>query len=336
MDDRETKSVASPVGHSEIDDSALKGLVLTVCGKSGAGKTTLIGKITQSDEKVKPSPYKDTADFTTKKSKSGNFSVIDVPGLEPSKREEWKNILKQLAESDNCKVHLILLCIPVGSGHKFNDGNPDILKYMQSIFGKKVWEYCVVIFTFSNFTTVEGEEQIQYLNDYTKRLKAELKNICNDDLEVKSIFEQSPVIGHKTIYTIPAGYKEKDLVNPKSSQPWIIDIFDLLEKKYPKSEFDLAENQKWWKKIITEVSVIGGGGVVGTVGTGVGAAAKGVAAGAALGGAGVIVGSAVGAGVAYATNKYVISAKKEKKSEVKEKSEEKKSEVEDMEEKKKK
>lgn len=181
------------------DDSELKGLVVTVLGRSGAGKTALLNNILQTDDIISLSPDRGTTNIELRKSTSGNIVGIDVPGFEHSKREEWKKMLSEISAKlgvGEGKVHLILLCIPVGLSSKFDaDGTPEIMEHMHKVMGKNIWGNCIVVFTFSNIERAKREdiEHIRYLEQYTERFREELQGKLNvKDVEVKSIFQYSP------------------------------------------------------------------------------------------------------------------------------------------------
>lgn len=231
------------------DNSELEGLVITVLGKVGAGKTTLLNNLLQIDDKPLLSPDKGTTKIELKTSKSGNILGIDVPGLEPSNQQEQKKVLFDLIKFGEGKVDLILLCIPVNPSNKFDKVTQEIMKSMQDTLGKKVWENCIVVFTFSNVDVErEDAELIQIIEQYTDRFRKELdKKLKVKDVEVKSIFEYKSDHDNKpkTIVTIPAGKNKKDRVNPESSQPWIDNIFDLIKAKRPEAKFELVEYHEY-------------------------------------------------------------------------------------------
>lgn len=58
-------------------------LIIAVLGKTGAGKSTLVNKLIQSEQRIKSSPNPGTAEVELKEHK-GNLAVIDVPGYEAS------------------------------------------------------------------------------------------------------------------------------------------------------------------------------------------------------------------------------------------------------------
>ena len=212
-------------------DDAVNEIMVVVAGKSGAGKSTLINNLLERDEDIELTPDSTTEkleNLTIRKEKEGvAISIIDTPGLKEEREEKIKQ-LRELFDFTKGKADLLVYCIPVGPGFKFNDANPTIMKSLQRVFGKKVWRHCVAVFTFSNqawekISASNNNQEVEtiakykdYIRKYTERFQEMLVKLKVTDVAVRSIFDLPPHPRNKeegfTIVTVPAGKSLEDRV----------------------------------------------------------------------------------------------------------------------------
>ena len=233
------------------------------------------------------------------------FRIIDTPGLGGKDKEIKKN-LKEISRFTEGRVDLLVFCVPVGPGSKFEDTNPEIMKCLTDVFGKKLWQHCILVFTFSNLAwdyIKENENAVEeykaHINAFADKFKKVLQALDVQD-QVTTIFKQLE-LNPDTIVAIPAGLKSEDPL-PGISSNWEDEVFDQMQNRCdPKHKPQLLEYINWAraKKVLK-------GGVAGGAGGGIlGGAAAGAVAGGVLGAvggpagliAGVVVG-AVGGGMA--------------------------------------
>ena len=212
-------------------DDAVNEIMVVVAGKSGAGKSTLINNLLERNEDIEITPDSTTEKLenqTIRIEKEGvAISIIDTPGLKEEREEKIKQ-LRELFDFTKGKADLLVYCIPVGPGFKFNDANPTIMKSLQRVFGKKVWRHCVVVFTFSNqawekISASNNNQEVEtiakykdYIRKYTERFQEMLVKLKVTDVAVRSIFDLPPHPRNKeegfTIVTVPAGKSLEDRV----------------------------------------------------------------------------------------------------------------------------
>ena len=206
-------------------------IMVAIAGKSGAGKSTLINNLLQRDEDIELTPDSTTEKLENQTIRIENedvtINIIDTPGLKEERAEKIKQ-LRELFDFTKGKADLLVYCIPVGPGFKFNNANPTIMKSLQRVFGKKVWRHCVVVFTFSNqawekISASNNNQEVEtiakykdYIKKYTERFQEMLVKLKVTDVAVRSIFDLPPHPRNKeegfTIVTVPAGKSLEDRV----------------------------------------------------------------------------------------------------------------------------
>ena len=200
-----------------------RSIKIILTGKTGAGKSTLWNVLLETGTVKTPSPLPDTDRFEDDIITQNGIEihVIDTPGLK-GKNEDEKE-LKMCSTYANGKADLLIFCISVGTGHKFHDGNPEIIRCLTKVFGKQIWEHCIVAFTMSNLALSDFKED--YLEDPEKaaeeyrRLLKEYADLFQGELqalgvtrEVKTVLELEQMAN--TIIAVPAGKRERDKVLP--------------------------------------------------------------------------------------------------------------------------
>ena len=111
---------------------------VVLLGKMGAGKTTLINNLFGGEE------YQSTQTTKAVEMKEKNveyqknditLKVFDSIGLKGAGHKARKKTLKALSAKVT-KVDLVIYCLSVTPGARFEDGNPDIMKSVRSVYGK--------------------------------------------------------------------------------------------------------------------------------------------------------------------------------------------------------
>ena len=146
-------------------------------------------------------------------------------------------------EKDGTAIHIIdgwkqnegldvlVYCMPVSPGCKFHDGNPELMKSLQNIYGKEIWEHCVVVFTFSNLawdrinsrnSDPESTSAMykEYIEKYLDLFRKELVTNLGVSIDTATVFSTGD---QHTIPAIPAGDAPQDPVLPgviSSSEGW--------------------------------------------------------------------------------------------------------------------
>ena len=253
--------------------------------------------------------------------KDGDIMVIDCPGLQSSNKMK---ALKQLSWHLKDKADLILLCILVGPGAKFDD-NIDTISCIQSAYGKEIWKHCIVVFTFSNEalrrqkrskTNEDPKETYKahiqsYANEFKnalKKINAEWKMMKKvEKIGVKTIFEYNDLkSAHDDVailLAVPAGFGnyEDDMVMPelqRTYEDWKVILYDLMVTKCKKRGQETLLKFKYGAKAALFTASVGGLGGALAVGAGVGASIGGLAGGPlglAIGAGTGVVGAGIGA-----------------------------------------
>ena len=209
--------VARPERHSlkegeleELLRRYKKEATIVVVGRSGAGKSTLIKKVLklQDTSTLKATPDTEISEKYTEMRHGINLTIVDTVGLSQDEKEK-KQQIQDLSKYTSGKADLVLFCIPVGPNTKFKTDNPQIMRTLQSSFGKDIWKHCLVVFTFSNqaWDHVESESDAvtqykKYIRAYTTEFIKELQKLdVPPDITVKTIFESAN--DRPTIVTMP-------------------------------------------------------------------------------------------------------------------------------------
>jgi hypothetical protein len=190
---------------------------IVIAGTPGAGKTTLAINIFgfKVSEELAPTEKCDTLTNT----RHGiTVNIIDTVGLGTRKEK------RKFKQHTRGHADLLVYCVPVNPGSRFDFGNPAIMKSLQSVYGKEIWKHCILVFTFSNtllnyFKKKSTEDEVDtieakyksYLLKYTTLFKEELEKLKNKDFEIKPVVdfetEGTPENPIATPIATPAGYE---------------------------------------------------------------------------------------------------------------------------------
>ena len=262
--------------HESLEGRRPGNVTLVIMGRSAAGKSSLLRNIfTELPENPKLSAEPDTIELKQEIFTRNNttLKIVDSIGLSQDKTVR-KQQLKELARFTNKKADLVVLCIPVMPGTRFESDTPQIMNSLQLAFGKNIWRHCLVVFTFSNLAWEHVKamddavkQYITHINKYTTLFQQELvKQIPSPDVTVGSIFESpdcTPPSGESsvsstsssgepstepvwenrpTIVTIPAGRKPTDTVLLGIREQWTEMVFaEMLESAVAEAKMDLLK-----------------------------------------------------------------------------------------------
>ena len=196
-------------------------VTIVLAGKSGAGKSTFAQNILGElfPIQVSPDPLTSTC-HTEEGTKHGvTVKVVDTVGLQQETGEERRRELKILADYvKDREVDCLIYCLPVSTSLKFSDRNPDAIESLHAVFGRKIWEKCIIVFTFSNNlwdwidSNISNRSEAiktynQHLRNNAGHFKTELKKLGVDhDVKLLVDLQSNPesLVGG-TIIGIPAG-----------------------------------------------------------------------------------------------------------------------------------
>ena len=297
-----------------------KQLAIVLVGKSEAGKTTLRESVLKTGKIQVYTVNTEKTRSCDSRSNDKNLKVYDTPGLGGSDSEIRKK-LKEISTSTEGRADFLIFCVSVGPGSKFEDTNPEIMQCLTDVFSKKLWQHCMLVFTFSNLAwnhIVKNENAVEkykaHINAFADKFKKVLQALDVKDQNVITIFQQQQELNPNTIVAIPAGLQSEDPVLPGMSFDWEDAIYKEMERRCDKHQtphVQLLEYIAWARtKKALKGGVLGGviGGAVGGAAAGAVAGAvagvvggpPGVIAGVVLGavGGGVVGGAALGGGAA--------------------------------------
>ena len=202
-----------------------------VCvGKSGAGKSVFQNNILGIEEEMTLSSGHITKDYVTNSvGKHGvTISITDTIGLQGTKREcrEKLKEISQYMKAQSFNVDLLVYCISVNLGCKFEEVEPVIIESLHEVFGEGIWKKCIIVFTFSNQVLAAIKVKVAekdkatamfktHIKDYATQFEEKLMQLKVKNIHVKTVFDlplEAPQPDHTTIMAIPAGNKPTDEV----------------------------------------------------------------------------------------------------------------------------
>ena len=202
---------------------------IVVVGRSGAGKSTLLKNVFGLDIDTEMSASQKTQDlmtYTTTYENNGiKIKITDTVGfIGSSSKSEKKQLLKDLSKHVKGEADLVIYCLPVSPGSRFDEANPSIMRCLQDAFGKDIWKHCMVALTFSNLAwdrirKDKNDMQKKYkkykklLSDYVDKFQKELQTLNVSGMKVISTFDApADEYDKHTIMCIPAGEESDDQV----------------------------------------------------------------------------------------------------------------------------
>ena len=286
---------------------ASTGITILIAGRSGSGKSTLVSNLLRKKTEMTMSPDSVTQQTELYKvMKNGvEITILDTKGLEPGRKEK----ARQLRGLPHAKeANLIIYCLPVSPGSRFNDGNNrEMMKALQDTYGKTVWSHCILALTFSDlaqshyalFQDNDTSKYMEYIEKFTARFQEGLNNLRNSEAIVKTPFKDranplSQDNTNTTIVAIPTGFdpRENDKTLPLKWQDMLFQ--EMLKKCSHDQIASLLQYQYGREEVI---AILKNATMTGAkVGAAVGSTIPGIVVGGAIGGTvGVTVGGVAGA-----------------------------------------
>jgi energy-coupling factor transporter ATP-binding protein EcfA2 len=218
---------------SEIDPTSKKEVNIALVGKYGSGKSTLARNILGLPRVVElcASHINNKCDTQETTWNGITIKVIDTVGLENRKQ---KKELRKLCKHTKGKADLIIYCLPVNPGAKFDDGNPAIMKSLQNAYGNDIWKQCLLVFTFSNTIverlkkdkSIKDEEAVEkykkLLTEHATKFTGQLRKMKAKNTIVQQVYgcqTEARRDDDMTIIAIPVGDEPDDPVFPDFRPP---------------------------------------------------------------------------------------------------------------------
>ena len=235
-EDEETEALITTESTATESAANSKNVKIVLAGKSGAGKTSLCKALLglENDIPLTPRPDTEVAEPHEIQKNGIKITIIDTPGF----------INKDVKYTQN-DFDLLVYCMPVSPGTKFDEHNPVIMQTLQDKYGKDIWRHCIVAFTFSNLAydrckkkSKPEDEYKAYIDDCRSEFEKRLKQLHVLNITVKTIFNHGPdhLPDHAIIKVIPAGDEPEDPLLPgvvlhEGSKGWIDEMFLEMIKK---------------------------------------------------------------------------------------------------------
>ncbi len=225
--------IPKEVGNKETDNQPPE-LHTMVAGLSKSGKSTGINNIFDLDLPAGPSatPLTQRVEPVTTERNGILLTVTEIPGLTAANDINDQRVLREMKELAIKNSFLLILTLPVMPNNTINEDYRTTLKHLNSIFGPSIWDWCLVLLTYSDHirknefpSEKEQQKYCDFLKDHCKELQKELANI-DVKKSVKLFFEyenfqQLTGDSHNDIVAIPVG------IDPNIStkmlfplQPW--------------------------------------------------------------------------------------------------------------------
>ena len=208
------------------DPSIAAGCILLL-GKSGAGISTLVRHLHEAGVSTRVRYHYEMLSMPTAsivlqwQAEKITRNGISIEAITNNFGTLVHGEAKQLKKLIGERAHILVYCLSVAPASSFQT-DPS-LSSLQAQFGEKIWEHCVIVFTFSNLTLEyllekHGRHRATVL--YKERLmkcaslfSEELKRL-GVTYKVKPVFDGGLECQPGTIPAIPAGYKPDNLVLP--------------------------------------------------------------------------------------------------------------------------
>lgn len=228
---REEGSGRDPKGQrkSRVQGKAVKKketVIIVVAGKPHSGKSRSLNNIFFMDFDSKCSAYSVTHRIDYRRLLNDDYEliVVDTPGLGAvdkhidEVKKEFESIVGELS-------YTLVYCHSVGPCSAITEMDGKVLRNLQNMLGKNVWQKCVILFTFSDslrsedYQSTDSRKKYQdILRDHARRLMGLLQKECGHHVpRVECVFDSEESEGEEktkkknVIVAVPVGrdYKEK-------------------------------------------------------------------------------------------------------------------------------
>ncbi len=283
-------------------------IVIVAAGKTKAGKTTALNNIFGTNFEVCSSN-----DIAVRKvqRKGRSYLIVDAPGFGNRSIPDMR-VRQLLTNAIKGLDFTLLFCLPVNSGNIYSEANRNVLINLQNCLHDRMWEKCVLLFTFSDDLlrkNYDTEKYKQSITKYSITFKKLLNSTFDKEYIVNSVFDYKGEYTrqYSGIVAVPVR-KDKDTNTPHSNEfdrnpdiipgipktvSWTAVAMDEINTKIAPLQAKLTANN--FRVVVTEV----GSAIAGAVTVAVGVIAVGAVVGAVVGaiaGAGAGTGAVAGAG----------------------------------------
>ena len=250
-------------------------VTLVTAGRSGVGKSTLIGNILKlSDKDTGPkclhSPSSFDKEVQAYSILRGGVSVriVDTPDITDSDVNDSKAIA-ELQEKTGGKCDALLYCVSLLPDSKIDKSDEKLMKKLTRIFGEEMWKHTILVLTFTNVVkALYPDQNIEVLVDeYAQKFQSVIRRI-SPSFSVVSIYScdhgqtQSDPL---TIVALPAGKSPDESFVDNLLVGWDETIFLELLKKSDNHSMPviLKSGRPEMPRIVRHLTLLGGF-VVGT------------------------------------------------------------------------
>ena len=288
-------------------------LRVLVCGKGGAGKSTLVNRLLQLKKNEKWAEEGRQGEATTRvvsryqrmTERGIRVSLFDTPGFGDVDMSDEEVVAKIKLETES-RIDLMFYCISLEGPARVEQEDVKAITIITHIFSNEIWDKAVIVLTFANALEDKVTNASKYkevVSCITEKVRDVLANKVHLNSEVAS---KVPIVtaGH----TDPVlRYETGDYDGSRDDHLFL----EALQRVDPEVLPALLETRFTWKDLMVALGGAGGGVAMGAlIGGGSGAlcgvllgplgvevgAVVGATAGAGVGGA---VGGAGGAGIAF-------------------------------------
>lgn len=228
-------------------------MCIMACGLSGSGKSTLlngicgtqvfqVGHLAPTATKVKKHPVK------------RNLILCEVPGFEEKTDSEDAYLEEIRRECTN--VDTLLYCIPVDAPRIRMKSDQAILQKLHSALDPKVWNSCIIVFTFANSLVdkikVDVREPLDIEAGTAKSFKEIEKHLKQEYCESIKMWKEKVLetfrragIDPSKMPIVEAGEIEEPMLFSTDEKPWMSTFIETIRAVLPPDGQGVLNNIKY-------------------------------------------------------------------------------------------